>query len=42
MEQRSREERRGEEGMWESVNEGHVEWVYDGEGEERLWGLSEG
>jgi hypothetical protein len=42
MEQRGREERRGEEGMCENANEGYVEWVYDGKSEEKLWKLSEG
>jgi hypothetical protein len=42
MEQRGREERRGEEGMWENANEGYAEWVYDGESEEKLWKLNEG
>jgi NAD(P)-dependent dehydrogenase (short-subunit alcohol dehydrogenase family) len=41
-EQKSREERRGEEGMWENANEGYAEWVYDEEQEEKLWDLSVG
>jgi hypothetical protein len=42
MEQRSREEMRGEEGMWENANEGYAEWMYDEVSEEKLWKFSEG
>jgi NAD(P)-dependent dehydrogenase (short-subunit alcohol dehydrogenase family) len=40
VEQKSRVERRSEEGMWENANEGYAEWVYDEEQEEKLWGMS--
>jgi NAD(P)-dependent dehydrogenase (short-subunit alcohol dehydrogenase family) len=36
MEQKSREERKSEEGMYENANEGYAEWAYDKEGEEKL------
>jgi NAD(P)-dependent dehydrogenase (short-subunit alcohol dehydrogenase family) len=36
-EQRSHEERKDEEGMYDNANEGYASWAYDGEGEERLW-----
>ncbi|KAH7082120.1 short-chain dehydrogenase [Paraphoma chrysanthemicola] len=36
-EQKSYKERKGEEGMFDNANEGFAEWVYDPEGEERLW-----
>ncbi|KAF2824952.1 short-chain dehydrogenase [Ophiobolus disseminans] len=37
VEQKSRVETRKVEGMYEHANEGWAEWVYDVEGEERLW-----
>tara|TARA_R110002003_G_scaffold1364_3_gene22918 strand:- start:6676 stop:7722 length:1047 start_codon:yes stop_codon:yes gene_type:complete len=36
-EQKSHEERAGEEGMFPNANEGYAEWAYDEEAEERLW-----
>lgn len=36
-EQKSREEVRGEEGMYEDANEGYAAWAYDEEKEEKLW-----